>query len=78
MLRFCHRMNTLMAEQMDQCQVAIDIFAPLRLCQAMVNLKFFLIEERFSTFGAATFLSLRQLLLENVRSRAFAACRFIQ
>jgi hypothetical protein len=51
-----HGMNMLVTEEMNQCQIAVDIFAPLRFCQAVVNLKFFLIEERFSTFQAPPFL----------------------
>src|SRR6266567_4327001 len=53
---FRYSMNMLMTEQMNQCQMAGDIFSPKRFCQAMVNLNFFFIEEGFSTFQAATLL----------------------
>ena len=56
------RVNVLMTEQVNQYQIAVDIFAPLGFCQAVVNLKLFLIEEGLSTFQASTLLSLRQLL----------------
>jgi len=56
---FRYSMDVLMTEQMNQCQIAVEIFSPKRFCQAMVNLNFFFIEEGFSTFWAATFLSLR-------------------
>jgi hypothetical protein len=42
---FRHSMNVLMAEQVNQRQVAVAILTPLRFCQTVVNLKFFLIEE---------------------------------
>jgi hypothetical protein len=43
-------MNLLMTEEVNQCQIAVAVFAPLREGQQVVNVKFFLIEERFSTF----------------------------
>jgi len=57
-----HGMNVLMTEQVNQCQITVDIFAPKRFCQAVVNLDFFLIEERFSALWTPTMLSLRKLL----------------
>jgi hypothetical protein len=59
---FSHGMNMLMTEQVNQCQIAVDIFAPLGCCQAVVNLNFFIVEEGFSTFQASTLLSLGQFL----------------
>ena len=67
-------MNMLMTEQMNQRQIAVDIFAPLGFCQAVVNLKLFLIEEGFSTFQTSTFLSLRQLLFRERQIAGFC-CR---
>ena len=61
---FCRLgVNVLMTEQMNQYQVAVGILSPLSLCQKMVNLKFFFIEERFSTLCASTLLSLGQFLV---------------
>src|SRR6266571_723544 len=37
---FCYGVNMLMAEQVNQCQIAVDIFAPKRFCQAVMNLDF--------------------------------------
>jgi hypothetical protein len=55
-------MDLLMTEQVNQCQIAVGIFAPLRPCQEVVNVKFFVVEERFPTFQATTFLSFGELL----------------
>ena len=38
-------MDVLMAEQVNQCQIAVRAFAPFRPGQQMVNLKLFIIEE---------------------------------
>ena len=43
-------MNVLMTEQVNQCQIAVGIFAPLRPCQEVVDVEFFVVEERFPTF----------------------------
>ncbi len=43
-------MDVLMTEEMNQYQIAIVIFASLGPGQKMMNLKFFVIEEGFSTF----------------------------
>ena len=59
---FCLHMNVLMTEQMNQCQVAVGIFASLRPGQQMVNLKFFVIEEGFPTFWTTAFLPLGKFL----------------
>jgi hypothetical protein len=56
------RMDVLMTEQMNQCQVAVAILASLGPGQKMMNLKFFVIEEGFSTFWAAALLPLGKLL----------------
>jgi hypothetical protein len=55
-------MDVLMTEQVNQRQVAVAAFAPKGSGQQMVDLQFFLIEERFSTLWTATLLSLGQLL----------------
>ena len=69
-------MNMLMTEQVNQYQIAVDIFAPLGFCQAVVNLKLFLIEEGLSTFQASTFLSLRQLLFRERQIAGFCCLSF--
>ena len=51
-----------MTEQVNQRQVAVGVFAPLRPCQQVVDLKFFIIEEGFTTFWTSTFLSFGKLL----------------
>ncbi len=56
-------MNVLMTEQMNQHEVAVGILSPLSLCQKMVNLKFFIVEERVSTLWASALLSLDQFLV---------------
>ena len=55
------RMDVLMAKQMNQRKIAVGIFAPLRPCQQVVNLEFFVIEERFSAFRASPLLPLGKL-----------------
>ena len=65
--------NMLMTEQMNQYQVAVGILSSLRLRQKMVNLKFFFVEERFSTLWAATLLSLGQFLVG--MRQVFGFCR---
>jgi hypothetical protein len=47
---FSHGVNVLMAEQMNQDKVAVGILSPLRSCQQVVNLEFFVVEEGFPTF----------------------------
>ena len=59
---FSLSMDLLMAEQVNQRQVAVAVFAPLRAGQQMVDLQFFLIEEGVPTFWTPTVLSLGQLL----------------
>jgi hypothetical protein len=51
-------MDVLMAEQVNQHQIAVGVIAPFRSCQQVVNLKFFIVEERFSAFCASPPLSL--------------------
>ena len=55
-------MDLLMAEEMNQYQIARVIFASLGPGPKMMNLKFFIIEERFSTVWAAALLPLGELL----------------
>ena len=57
-----HGMTVLMAEQVNQDEVAVAILAPLRPCSKVVNVEFFVIEEGLSTFRASALLSLGQLL----------------
>lgn len=52
------RMDVLMTEQMNQCQVAVDAFASLRERYQVVKVEFFIIEEGLSTFWTSTLLSL--------------------
>src|SRR5258708_38067067 len=73
---FSHDMYMLMTEQVNQYQIAVAIFAPLGFCQAVVNLKLFLIEEGLSTFRASTFLSLRQLLFRERQIAGFCCLSF--
>lgn len=56
-------MDLLMAEEMNQCKVAVDTFPPVGSGQKMVNLNVFLIEEGLSTFWASALLSFCQFLL---------------
>src|SRR5260221_10260043 len=62
-----------MTEQMNYSQVAVAILSSLRLCQKMVNLKFFLVEESFSTFWALALLPLGQFLFG--KRQVFGFCR---
>jgi hypothetical protein len=55
-------MNLLVTEQMNQCQIAANIFSPLGPCQEMMNVKFFVVEGGFPTFQASAFLSFGELL----------------
>jgi hypothetical protein len=55
-------MNVLVAKEMNQNKVTVDILAPLGACMEVVHLEFFLIEERFSALWTPTMLSLRKLL----------------
>jgi hypothetical protein len=59
---FRRSMNVLVAEEMNQNKVTVDILAPLGACMEVVHLEFFLIEERFSALWTPTMLSLRKLL----------------
>src|SRR5258707_4733380 len=69
-------MDLLMTEQMNQCQVAVAIFAPLGSGQQMVNLKFFVIEEGFSTFWTAALLPLGKLLFGERQAFRFGRLSF--
>ncbi len=51
-----------MTEEMNQNQVAVAIFTPLRSRQQVVNLKVFVIEERFSTLSTPALLPFGKLL----------------
>src|SRR6266487_2007771 len=59
---FSFHVNLLVTEQVNQCQIIVAIFAPKRSGQEVMNLYLFIIEERFPTFWASTFLSLGKFL----------------
>ncbi len=56
-------MDLLMAECVNQCQVAVASFASSRWYQTVMDLDLFVIEERFKTLETSTLLSARELLL---------------
>jgi len=69
-------MNLLMTEQVNQRQVTILVFAPLRARHKMVELQFFIIEEGVSTFWTAALLSLGQLLFGKRQVAGFRCLPF--
>src|SRR5690348_17312829 len=57
------RMDLLMAEQVNQYQITVTIASPEGEWYPVVNLKLFIVEERFKALWTATFLSFGKLLL---------------
>lgn len=69
-------MNMLMAEEVDQSKIAVDILSTLSTGLKMVNLEFFLIEEGFSTLWASAMLSLGEFLFGERQAFSFRCLSF--
>src|SRR5260370_39188219 len=55
-------MDLLMAEEMNQNQVAVAVCSPLGASMEVMDVEFLFVKKRFSTLGTSPTLSLRELL----------------
>jgi len=69
-------MDLLMAEQVNQTEIAVDAFSPLRSCSQMVNVYLLIIEKGFTTLWTSALLSVRQLLFRERQILGSASLSF--